>query len=105
MKVASLAARICERRYCCFAFLYRKDIELLEKTDFWFEPRKMSVCVYVCVCLYVCALFDFQSIRARFSEMAGPIWTNLGSFESYYRAIDQVRRAYGYHFRFRRYTH
>ena len=96
------------------------NVRVFEKTgyipfDSARRDRKMSVCVCVCmcvcvcvcvsVCLYVCAPFDFQSIRASFSEMAEPIWTNLGSFESYYWAIDQVRRAYGYHFRFRRYTH
>ena len=67
----------------------------------------MSVCVYVCmyVCECVCVhLLADQSSHICFSEMAEPIWTHLSSFERLYRAIDQVRRLFGGHFRFRRYN-
>ena len=71
-------------------------------------PPDRSLCVCMCMCMYVyvyvCASFDAPSIRACFSEMAEWIWTRLGSFESSYWVIDQVRRSHGGDIRFRRYN-
>ena len=56
-----------------FAFLYRKDIELLGKPTFDLSPvdsarrdRKMSVCVCVCVC--VCVHFLMLNLSAHVSQ-------------------------------------
>ena len=57
--------------------------------------------MFVLACVWS---FYAQSISIISSEMAEPIWTNLGSFESSRGAIDQILTDYGGDYRSRRHN-